>query len=88
MPLTLTSTSGEQYGTLEEKMEAIGNISFPSNPADFPIIAQDTQEPEESGGNTDSIDGTVFTVCPTMLKQLVKRTCNTSAPGLDGIGWW
>jgi hypothetical protein len=87
MPPTLTSTSGEQYRTLEEKMEAIANISFPSNPADIPTIAQDTQAPEESGGNTDSIDGTPFTVCPKMLKQLLKRTCNTSAPGLDGIGW-
>jgi hypothetical protein len=56
------------------------------NPADIPTIAQDTQEPEESGGNTDSIDGTAITVCPKMLKQRLKRTCNTSAPGLDGIG--
>jgi hypothetical protein len=47
MPPTLTSTSGEQYRTLKEKMEAIANISFPSNPADIPTIAQDTQEPEE-----------------------------------------
>jgi hypothetical protein len=87
MPPTLTSTSGEQYRTLEEKMEAIANISFPSNPADIPTIAQDTQEPEESGGNTDSIDGIAFTVYPRMLKQLLKRTCNTLAPGLNGIGW-
>jgi hypothetical protein len=57
MPPTLTSTSGEQYRTLEEKMEAIANISFPSNPADIPTIAQDTQAPEESGGNTDLIIG-------------------------------
>jgi hypothetical protein len=87
MPPTLRSTSGEQYRTLEEKMEAIANISFPSNPADIPTIAQDTQAQEESGGITDSIDGTAITVCPKMLKQLLKRTCNTSVPGLDGIGW-
>jgi hypothetical protein len=88
MPPTLTSTSGKQYRTLEEKIEVIAKISFPSNPADIPTIAQDTQEPEESGGNTDSTDGTAFTVCPKMLKQLLMKTCNTSAPGLDGIGWW
>jgi hypothetical protein len=68
-------------------MQAISTISFLSNPADIPKIAQDTQAPEKSDGNTDSIDGTGFTVCPMMLKQLLKRTCNTSAPGLDGIGW-
>jgi hypothetical protein len=73
MPPTLTSTSGEQYRTLEEKMEAIANISFPSNPADIPTIAQDTQAPEESGGNTDSIDATAFTVCPKMLKTTSKE---------------
>jgi hypothetical protein len=87
MPPTLTSTSREQDRTLEETMDAIANISFPSNPADIPTIAQDTQAPEESGGNPDSIDGTAFTGCPTLLKQLLRRTCNTSAPGLDGIGW-
>jgi hypothetical protein len=85
---TLTSTSGEQYLTLDEKMEAIANLSFPSNPAEIPTIVQDMQAPEESGGNTDSIDGTAITVCPKMLKPLLKRTCNTSVPGLDGIGWW
>jgi hypothetical protein len=87
MPPTLTSTSGEQYRTLEEKMEVIANISFLSKPADISTIAQDTQAPEELGGNTNSIDGTAFTVCPKMLKQLLKRTCNTLALGLDGIGW-
>jgi hypothetical protein len=52
MPPTLTSTSGEQYRTLEENMEVIANISFPSNPADIPTIAQDTQEPEELDGGS------------------------------------
>jgi hypothetical protein len=72
MPPTLTSTSGEPYRTLEETMEAIGNISFPPKPADIPTIAQDTQEPEESRGNTESNDGTAFTVCPKILKQLLE----------------
>jgi hypothetical protein len=87
MPPTLTSTSGEEYRTLEETIELIANISFPSNPVHIPTIAQDKQEREESGDNTDSIDRTGFTVCPNILKPLVKRTCNTLAPGLDGIGW-
>jgi hypothetical protein len=68
-----------------KKMEAIANISFPWNPADIATIAQDTQAPEESGGNTDSIDGTAFTVCSKMLEQLLRRTSNTSVPGLDRI---
>jgi hypothetical protein len=87
MPPILSSPSGEQYHTIEEKMEAIANILFPSKPSDIATIAQDTQELQESGGSTDSNLGTAFTVCPKMLKQLLKRTCNTSAPGLDGIGW-
>jgi hypothetical protein len=88
IPSTPTSMSGEQYRTLAETMEAIAIISFPSNPADIPTIAQDTHEPEETGVNTDSIDGTAFKVCPKMLKHLQKLTCNTSASELDGIGWW
>jgi hypothetical protein len=82
----LSSPPGEQYHTIEEKMEAIANISFPSKPGNIATIAQDTQELQESGENTDSNLGTAFTVCPKMLKQLLKRTCNTSAPEPDGIG--
>jgi hypothetical protein len=63
------------------------SLSILSGPT-FPIVVfSRSSAPEESGGNTDSIDGTAFTVCPKMLKQLLKRTCNTSAPGLDGIRW-
>jgi hypothetical protein len=83
----LSPPSGEQYHTIEEKMEAIANISFPSKPGDITTIAQNTQELQESGGSADSNLGTAFTVCPKMLKQLLKGTCNTSALGLDGIGW-
>jgi hypothetical protein len=26
-------------------------------------------------------------VCPKMLKRVLRKTSNTSTPGLDGIGW-
>jgi hypothetical protein len=87
MPPPVRSTSGEQDPTLEDKIAAIANISFPSNPADILIIAQDTQAREESGSNIDCIDATGITACPTMIKELLKRTCNTTLPGHNGIGW-
>jgi hypothetical protein len=74
---TLTSTSGEQYPTMEEKMYVIANISCLSNVADIPTINQDLQETEESHGNTDSIDGTASTVCPTMLNNFYRELTTT-----------
>jgi hypothetical protein len=67
-------------------MEMITNISFVSNLADISTIAQDTQAPEESGRNTDSLDRIAVTGCSKILKQLLQRTCKTSALGLDRIG--
>jgi hypothetical protein len=87
MPPILSSPSGEQYHTLEEKMEAIANISFPSKPGETDSTLEDTQPTTELGSNTNANERTYFTVCPKLLKRLLRRTSNTSAPGLDGIGW-
>jgi hypothetical protein len=35
----------------------------------------------------DSDDHNNLNVCPTMIKRLLRKASNTSAPGLDGIGW-
>jgi hypothetical protein len=87
MPQILSSPSGEQYHTLEEKMEAIANISFPSKPGETDSTLEDTQPTTELGSNTNANERTYFRVCPKLLKRLLRRTRNTSAPGLDGIGW-
>jgi hypothetical protein len=86
MPPMITPTSSKQYRVLEDKIDATVNISFPSSLANIPTIAQDAQAPEESGSKTDSTDRTAVTACPKMFNQLLKRTCNISVPGLDGIG--
>jgi hypothetical protein len=87
MPPILTSPSGDQFRTLEEKMEAIANVSFPSKPGDTREISQNTESMGGTHGNVDSDDGHSLRVCPKMLKRLLRKTSNTSAPGLDGIAW-
>jgi hypothetical protein len=47
MPPILSSPSGQQYHTLEEKMEAIANISFPSKPGEVDSTVQHTQSTTE-----------------------------------------
>jgi hypothetical protein len=87
MPPILTSPSGDQFRTLEEKMEAIAKVSVPSKPRDTREISQNTESRVGTHGNVGSDDGHNLKVCPKMLKRLLRKTSNTSAPGLDGIGW-
>jgi hypothetical protein len=87
MPPILISPPGDQYHTLEEEMEAIANISFPSKPGDTREISQNTQSIDGTHSKVDSDDQHNLEVCPKMLKRLLRKTSNTSAPGLDGIGW-
>jgi hypothetical protein len=87
MPPILKSPSGDQFRTLEEEMEAIANVSFPSKPGDTREISQNTESIGGIHHNVDSDDGHNLKVCPKMLKQLLRKTSNTSVPGLDGIGW-
>jgi hypothetical protein len=68
-------------------MEAIANVSFPSKPGDTREISQNTESIGGTHHNVDSDDGHNLKVCPKMLKRLLRKTSNTSAPGLDGIGW-
>jgi hypothetical protein len=68
-------------------MEAIANVSFLSKHGDTREISQNTESIGGIHGNVDSDDGHNLKVCPKMLKQLLRKTSNTSAPGLDGIGW-
>jgi hypothetical protein len=87
MPPILTSPSGEQFRILEEKMEAIANASFPSKPRDTREISQNTESIGGTHDNVDSDDGHSLKVCLKMLKLILRKTSNTSAPGLNGIGW-
>jgi hypothetical protein len=68
MPTFLTSPSGDQYRTLEEKMEAIANISFPSKRGDVREICKNTQFIDEIHGRVASDDRHDLKVCPKMLK--------------------
>jgi hypothetical protein len=87
MPPTLISPSGEQYNMLESKIEVIAEISFPSRPCNGRILSRDLQAPEISNRNLETSVQTKFVVYPKMLKHLLKKTSNSSALGLDGIGW-
>jgi hypothetical protein len=87
MPPILTSPLGDQFRTLEEKMEASTHVSFPSKPGDTREISQNTESIGGIHHNVDSDDGHNLKVCPKMLKRSVRKPSNTSAPGLDGIGW-
>jgi hypothetical protein len=83
----LTSPSGEQYKTIEEKMEAIANISFPKKPE---YNNSSTQTVPGSRGildNQNTGDKERFQVCPKLLKRLLSKTSNSSTPRLDRIGW-
>jgi hypothetical protein len=73
---------------LEEKMEAIANLWFPSKPGDTREISQNTESIGGIHHNVDSDDGHNLKVCPKVLKRLLRKTSNTSAPGLVGIGWF
>jgi hypothetical protein len=80
MPPILTSPSGEEYHTLEEKL--------------FPSRREDTQSPCESihalmntDGQPESSGKITFTVCPKIVKRLLKKTSHSSVSGLDGMGW-
>jgi hypothetical protein len=86
MPPILTSPSGDQFRTLEEKMDAIPNVSFPSKPGNTREISQNTESIGGIHHNVDSDDGHNLKVCLKMLKQLLRKTSNTSVPGLDRIG--
>jgi hypothetical protein len=87
MPLILTSPSGEQYKTIEEKMQAIANISFPKKPDYNNNSTQTVSGLSNSLENQNIGDKERFQVCPKLLKHLLSKTSNSSAPGLDGIGW-
>jgi hypothetical protein len=86
MPPTLISPLEEQYNTLESKMEGIAGISFPSKPHNGRILSQDLQAPEISNRSLETSVQTEFIVCPKMLKRLLRKTSNSSAPRLDGTG--
>jgi hypothetical protein len=74
MPPILSSPLGQKYYTLEEKMETIANISFPSKPGETDSTLQDAQSTTDSGSNANANDRTYFTVCPKMLKRLLRKT--------------
>jgi hypothetical protein len=65
----LTSPSGNQFLTLEEKMEPIANVSFPSKPGDTRQISHNKECIGEIHHNVDSDDGHNLKVCPKMLKR-------------------
>jgi hypothetical protein len=87
MPPILTSSSGDQFCTLEDKMEAIINVIFPSKPRHTREISQTRESIGAIDHNVDSDDGHNLNVYPKMLKRLLRKTSNTSVPGRDGIGW-
>jgi hypothetical protein len=69
------------------KNGTIAGISFPSRTGDRGTLSRDLQASEISNRNLETSDQTNFVVCPKMLKCLLSKTSNSSAPGLDGIGW-
>jgi hypothetical protein len=87
MPPILTSPSGEQHTTIDETMEAIANISFPTKPDSKDNTSQTVSGSAYGSQNQDIGNEDRFQVCPKLLKLLLRKTNNSSAPGLDGIGW-
>jgi hypothetical protein len=83
MPPVLISPSGEQHQTVEEKMDAITNVSFPTKSCRL----SRSQTSRNSFKNSHDEQQTDFTVCSKMLKRFLRTAKNCSAPGLDGIGW-
>jgi hypothetical protein len=87
MPPILTSPSGEQYTTIEEKMEAIAKISFPTKPDYNNNTTQTVSGSVRGSQNQDIGNEDRFWICPKLLKRMLRKISNSSAPGLDGIGW-
>jgi hypothetical protein len=83
----LISPSGEKYHTLEDKMEAISRVSFPTKTNNTEAASQNIEILEGAITNQELKNPTKFTVCLKMLKRFLKKTNNSSAPGLEGIGW-
>jgi hypothetical protein len=68
-------------------MEAIGSISF-STKTDNELSPSNTTDTSTSVPETHvRTNDTKFTVCPKLLRRLLRKTSNSSASGLDGIGW-
>jgi hypothetical protein len=87
MPPILTSPSGKKYTTIEETMEAIAHISFPAKP-DYSNNTTQTVSGSVCGSHNQDIGNEDrFHVCPKLRKWLLRKTSNSAAPGLDGIGW-
>jgi hypothetical protein len=68
MPPILRSPTGDQFCTLEEKIEAIANGSFPSKPGDTREISQHTESRGGIHHNVDSDDAHNLKVSPKILK--------------------
>jgi hypothetical protein len=87
IPSTLTSPSGDKYCTITDKMEAIASISFPTK-TDNVLSPSNTTDTSTRVPETHvKTNDTKFTVCPKLLKRLLRNTSNSSSSGLDGIGW-
>jgi hypothetical protein len=68
-------------------MEAIAGISFPTK-TDPKLSTSNTTDTSTHVPETHmEKNDTKFTVCPKLLKCLLRKTSNSSAPGLDGIEW-
>jgi hypothetical protein len=87
IPSTLTSPSGDKYCTTTKKMEAIASISFPTMTDTELSPLNTTDTPTRSLETHVRTNDTKFTVCPKLLICLLRKTNNSPAPGLDGIGW-
>jgi hypothetical protein len=59
MSFILISPSDDQFGILEQKMEAIANVSFLSKPGDTREISQNTEYIGRIYHNIDSDDGQI-----------------------------
>jgi hypothetical protein len=77
MPPFLISPSGEQHRTVEEKMDAIANVSFPTKSCRL----SRSQTSCNSFKNSHDEQQPDFTVYPKMLKRLLRTTKNCSAQG-------
>jgi hypothetical protein len=70
IPSILITPSGKQCPTLEEKMEAIAQISFPTkNGRQNPNRQNREMEPQD----TYKPEGDSLTICPKMLKRLLRK---------------
>jgi hypothetical protein len=87
MPPTFISPSGEQHWTIEEKMEVIAKVPFPTKADDFNEAIYPNENPTNNLNQTRTNNRLSLEVMPNISKTVITENENSSASRIDGTGW-